>query len=257
MPTVKDYLRTFIRPRSYIKVGRHRKCLWIEHIDTISALAAGKKCDLLYSASWDRTVKVWSLSDFSCLESFQAHDDAINAIVVSEEGFLYTASADSKIKVWTKSIIGQRKHSLIDTLEKHKSAINALALSSDGLVLYSGGCDRVIIVWERQMTSAPDHMCAVGVLRGHMRAILCLATVSDLLCSGSADNTIRIWRREINSSQSSCLAILNGHRGPVKSITACIDDFMGCVIYSGSLDGEIRVWLDPSRRENHVGDLIL
>jgi WD40 repeat protein len=255
MPSVQDCLKNLIRPENYVKVRRHKKCLWIQHVDAISSLAATKDGLVLYSASWDRTVKVWRLSQSQsvCVESFRAHDDAINAIAVSHDGFVYTASADCKIKVWKKC---KTEHALVSTLEKHKSSINALALSSDGSVLYSGGCDRAIIIWERQTidTSKPfehEHqMCASGLLRGHMQAILCVAIVNpELVCSGSSDRTVRIWRRELGDCQSYCLAVLKGHSSPVKSITACADEYMGYVIYSGSLDGEIRTWVHSSSKD--------
>ncbi|KAI9120002.1 hypothetical protein K1719_008971 [Acacia pycnantha] len=35
---------------------------------------------ILYSASWDLTIKVWRLSDSNCLESISAHDDAVYSV---------------------------------------------------------------------------------------------------------------------------------------------------------------------------------
>ncbi|KAL0296954.1 UNVERIFIED_CONTAM: protein JINGUBANG [Sesamum radiatum] len=116
-----------------------------------------------------RTLKVWRTSDFKCIESVQnAHDDAINAVVVSNDGVVYTGSADKTIKIWKKPD-GGKKHSLVSTLEKHKSAVNALALSTDGSVLYSGACDRSIIVWEKDDGAA--QLAVAGALRGHKKAI--------------------------------------------------------------------------------------
>ncbi|KAL0327226.1 UNVERIFIED_CONTAM: hypothetical protein Sangu_1800600 [Sesamum angustifolium] len=155
-----------------------------------------------------RTLKVWRTSDFKCIESVQnAHDDAINAVV-------------------------------------HKSAVNALALSSDGSVLYSGACDRSIIVCR-----GAAQLAVAGALRGHKKAILCLAVVSDLLCSGSADKTVRIWRKGSGRSYS-CLAVFEGHRSPVKCLTAALDNNQSSnnnsgnsyLVYSGSLDFDIKVW---------------
>eukprot|EP01018_Ginkgo_biloba_P022773 Gb_27340 [translate_table: standard] len=248
MPTLKDYLLAFIPPKNYVQVRRHKKVLWIEHVDTISVLSVDKN-GFLYSASWDRTVKIWRPSDFRCIESFRAHDDAINALAVSSDGFVYTGSADARIKVWAKAA-GEKKHSLVATLERHKSAVNALALSQDGSILYSGACDRSIIVWEREQSA--QHMTVSGALRGHRRAILCLTTVTDLLCSGSADKSIRLWRRG-DGNVHTCLAVLEGHRGPVKSITASVDEMTGCLIYSGSLDHDIKVWWVSSHRSSHHG----
>ncbi|KAK1272488.1 hypothetical protein QJS04_geneDACA015185 [Acorus gramineus] len=88
--------------------------MWISHADTVSGLALSPDRLLLYSISWDRTIKVWRTSDFKCLKSIEgAHDDAINAIVVSKDGTVYTGSADAKIKVW-------KKNALVMTLQKHR-----------------------------------------------------------------------------------------------------------------------------------------
>ncbi|KAH0694879.1 hypothetical protein KY285_021976 [Solanum tuberosum] len=246
LPTINDRCMKLFWTRNYVQVRRHKKCTWVHHVDTVSALALSKDGSLLYSASWDRTFKIWRSSDFKCLESvWNAHDDAINSIVVSNNGHVYTGSADKKIKIWTKQQEGSNKHTLMTTLKKHKSAVNALALSTDGCVLYSGACDRSIIVWEK--------LQVLGALRGHKKSILCLAVVSnDLLCSGSADKTVRIWKRGFGKSCYSCLAVFEGHNGPVKCLTATLDsqkydDDDSCsgssyMIYSGSLDCDVKVW---------------
>ncbi|KAL2510198.1 Transducin/WD40 repeat-like superfamily protein [Forsythia ovata] len=252
LPTVNDRCMKLFSAKNYVKVRRHKKCTWVHHVDTVSALALSTDGSLLYSVSWDRTFKVWRTSDFKCLESvWNAHDDAINAIVLSNEGYVYTGSADKRIKVWKKHE-GNKKHSLVATLEKHKSAVNALAISTDGSVLYSGACDRSIIVWEKidGDDGDGDHMVVAGALRGHTKAILCLAVVSDLLCSGSADKTVRIWRRGIENNYD-CLAVFHGHRGPVKCLTASVnsktaqdvtDSGNSYLVYSGSLDFDIKIW---------------
>ncbi|KAJ8773747.1 hypothetical protein K2173_006397 [Erythroxylum novogranatense] len=250
LPTACDRFLRLFSEKNYVQVRRHKKCTWVHHVDTVSALTMSKDGLLLFSASWDRTFKVWRTSDFKCLESVRnAHEDAINAIDLSSEGLVYTGSADKKIKVW-KKLSGEKRHSLMATMEAHKSAVNALALSPDGSVLYSGACDRSILVWKREAGVAIDagglRMVVAGALRGHSKAILCLAIVSDLVCSGSADNTVRIWRA--TKENYCCLAVLQGHTKPIKCITAAIDTNNGsdsctsCVVYSGSLDCDIKIW---------------
>lgn len=237
MPTLKDYMLTFIPPKNYGRIRRHHKKLWIQHIDKISVLTASTN-DLLYSGSWDRTVKVWRLPDYKCVESFRAHDDAVNAVVVSHDGYVYTGSADTKIKVWVRQQ-GEKKHSLLRTMEAHKSAVNALALSADGLILYSGAGDRAIIVWERE--DSAQHIGVAGALRGHRHAILCFACVGDILCSGSADKTIRVWRRNCGTIHS-CVAVLEGHKAAVKCLAIAIEESTDYFVYSGSIDTDIKIW---------------
>ncbi|PSS28664.1 WD40-repeat-containing domain protein [Actinidia chinensis var. chinensis] len=254
LPTISDRVSRLFAAKNYVKIRRHKKCTWVHHVDTVSALALSSDGSHLYSVSWDRSFKVWRTADFKCLESvWNAHDDAINAIAVSNDGCVYTGSADKKIKVWKRKE-GESKHTLVDTLEKHVSAVNSLALSTDGSVLYSGACDRSIIVWEKDGGRGDGegmrHMVVVGALRGHTKAILCLAVVSDLVFSGSADKTVRIWMGGLDRKYC-CLGVLEGHRGPVKCLAAAVDNSSGdsnsssgtsYKVYGGSLDCDIKVW---------------
>lgn len=242
LPTLGDRALNIFLPKNQVQIRRHKTCTWVHHADSVSALALSKDKSLLYSVSWDRTLKIWRTNDFKCLESIsRAHDDAINAVAASSDGDVYTGSADRKIKVWRSS--GGKTHSLVATLEKHSSGINALALSNDGSILYSGACDLTIVFWEKDVGGGSG-MVAVGALRGHTQSILCLAVVCDLVCSGSADKTIRVWR--CDDRNGCCLAVLEGHKGPVKCLTATIDhqnpSNTSYLIYSGSLDCDIKVW---------------
>lgn len=252
LPTMNDRFTSLFSQKSYVEVRRHKRSTWVHHVDAVSSLALSRDGSLLYSASWDRSFKIWRTSDFRCLESIEkAHDDAVNAIVVSRDGFCYTGSADKTIKVWSKK---DKNHSLVATLKKHLSAVNALAVSEDGKVLYSGACDRSILVWER-LSHGDDadgelHMTVVGALRGHTKAIMCLAVVSDLVLSGSADKSLRVWRRGLLEKDGySCLAVLEGHTKPVKCLAVSVsgsgsdsNSDYSCVVYSGSLDLSVKVW---------------
>ncbi|GMH21980.1 hypothetical protein Nepgr_023823 [Nepenthes gracilis] len=244
LPTLGDRALTLLNPSNQVQIRRHKKSTWVHHVDTVSALALSRDESLLYSVSWDRTLKIWRTSDFKCLESISnSHDDAINAVVVSNDGDVYTGSADKKIKVWRK-IPGEKKHTLISTLQEHGFGINALALSMEGSVLYSGACDRSILVWEKDND---NNMVVLGALGGHKKAILCLSVALDLIFSGSMDKTIRIWRGV--GKHYSCLAVLEGHLAPVKCLATVADpcsrngrSSSNYIVYSGSLDCDIKVW---------------
>lgn len=82
-------------------------------------------------------------------------------------------------------------------------------------------------------------------MQGHRFAVLCLATVGNLIFSGSEDTTIRVWRREEGSCYHECLSVLDGHRGPVRCLAACLEMekvVMGFLVYSASLDQTFKVW---------------
>lgn len=242
LPTLSDRAVKLLLPKSRVQITRHKKSTWIHHVDAVSAIALSKDESLLYSVSWDRTLKVWRTRDFKCLESVaNAHEDAINAVALSGDGAVYTGSSDRMIKVWRKKE-GDKTHSLDATLVKHKAGINALAMSTDGTVMYSGASDRTICVWTA--ASRGGGMAVAAVLRGHAKSVLCLATAEDFVCSGSADQTVRIWRG--SGKSYSCLAVLEGHRGPIKCLTVALDHSSNpskdCLLYSASLDCDIKVW---------------
>jgi WD40 repeat protein len=252
LPTVKDRLRRGIVPKNYVNVRRHRKSLWIQHNDTVSGLAVNQKEKLMYSVSWDKTLKIWDLSSgYRCLESFNGHDDAINAVVVSDNGAVYTASADGCIKVW-KMDDQVKRYMLVSTVGKQKPAVNALALNGNGTVLFSGGSDGTICLWEEKENE--NDVVLMETLRGHSGAILCLVNVDDLFMSGSADLTVRIWQREKGNGGYYCRGVLEGHEKPVKSLVAVSGSSRGgedddesdgdgvVTLFSGSLDGDIKVW---------------
>lgn len=172
----------------------------------------------------------------------KAHDDAVNSVVTSVEGIVYTGSADGTVKVWQRENSGKHpKHVFVQTLLNQECAVTALVVSKSGSVVYCGSSDGVVNFWERE-----KQLSHGGVLKGHKLAILCLAAAGNLVLSGSADKTICVWRRD-NKSIHTLLSVLTGHNGPVKCLAVEEDKEstqtdQKWVVYSGSLDKSVKVW---------------
>ncbi|KAK6130909.1 hypothetical protein DH2020_035345 [Rehmannia glutinosa] len=242
MPTFFDIFKASIRPMNYVEVKRKRTALWIKHTDAISCLSMNEEKGLLYSASWDRTFKVWRVGNSKCVESVKAHDDAVNCVVSSVDGVVYTGSADGTVKVWKREENGKGvKHVLTQTLLSQECAVTALAVNDAGSVVYCGSSDGLVNFWERE-----KQLSHGGVLKGHKLAVLCLAAAGNLVFSGSADKTICVWRRD--GAVHTCLSVLSGHTGPVKCLAVEEDKESAAggdkkwVVYSGSLDKSVKVW---------------
>ncbi|PKA58574.1 Zinc finger CCCH domain-containing protein 62 [Apostasia shenzhenica] len=237
LPTARDYLLRIIKRSSFIQTRRHHRRLWIEHADSISCLAVGP--GVIYSGSWDKTLKVWRASDLKCIESIAAHDDAINALV-AHKGILCSASADGKIRIWAK---GKSSHCLRATLVSRKEVSwNAVVVSDEGGFVYGGGSDGGVMGWEIE---GPRVVC--HAMEAHAMAVLCLCTTAGFVFSGSADNTIGVWRREKGGGLER-LGTISGHEGPVKCLQAswrCVGGGGGFMLYSGGLDKSLRVWWLP------------
>ncbi|KAM6564483.1 hypothetical protein CsatB_024481 [Cannabis sativa] len=251
LPTLKNYIKCSMKPSNYVEVRRHRNVLWIKHFDAISCLSLSEDGTLLYSASWDKTFKVWKVSDFKCLESVQAHDDAVNALVTAFDGLVFTGSADGTVKVWRREYQGKgTKHFFSQTLLKQECAVTALTVNQEATFIYCGSSDGAVNYWERDKSLSHG-----GVLRGHKLAVLCLATAGSLVFSGSADMGICVWKR-VKGGEHICLSVLTGHMGPVKCLAVekerennnnnnTAEEGGGerrWIVYSGSLDKSVKMW---------------
>ncbi|XP_057807800.1 protein JINGUBANG [Salvia miltiorrhiza] len=242
LPTTKDYLGKFMKQSNYVQTRRHHKLLWIEHADTISCLAVS--AGLIYSGSWDKTIKVWRVSDFKCLESIKAHDDAINGLSTGN-GVVYSASADGRIKAWAREAGTRRGHSCRGVLEGHKDvSFNSVVVTDDGDFVYGGGSDGSLMGWFCDEGWTWRAMCDV---RGHETAVLCVCLMGGMmLCSGSADKSVCVWRREVSGGLVRHM-VIKGHQGPVKCLQASpVRVGGGFMLYSGSLDRSLRVWWVPA-----------
>ncbi|KAL9175464.1 hypothetical protein ABFS82_02G114100 [Erythranthe guttata] len=249
LPTKKDYLGKFMKQSNYVQTRRHHKLLWIEHADSISCLAVSN--GLIYSGSWDKTLKVWRISDFKCLESIKAHDDAINGLAAIN-GIVYSASADGRIKAWgrrkTTDGGGDNKitHSLKGILQGHKDiSINSVVVNQNGSLVYGGASDGYIMGWAAD--EGFESWKLVCEAKAHATAVLCVCLVGEFVCSGSADKSICVWRRDLIGGGLVRYMVVKGHEGPVKCLQASPERVGGgFMLYSGSLDKSIRVWWIPN-----------
>ncbi|XP_020574851.1 uncharacterized protein LOC110020914 isoform X2 [Phalaenopsis equestris] len=165
------------------------KSITIEaHNDCITALAVGG--GYLFSASFDKTIKVWSLQDFSLVQTLKGHEHKIMAMVVMDGTQPLCISGDSSSGIFVWNISSSASQELLKSWYEHNdwrySGIHSLAVSGISH-LYSGGGDKSIKAWSLQDYSL------TCVMTGHKSTVSSLALVDGVLYSGSWDGTIRLW----------------------------------------------------------------
>ncbi|KAK3146717.1 hypothetical protein QOZ80_3BG0270780 [Eleusine coracana subsp. coracana] len=257
-----DYLllasSSVVNPSSRVRGrgGRSRKKgLWLRHADAVSCLSLDDSAGLLYSGSWDRTVKVWRVADYRCLESLAAHDDAVNTVAAAGfDGLVFSGSADGTVKVWRRTTThdhedsnSKTRHVLDRVLREgdEHGAVTAVAVCREARVVYVGSSDGLVTCW-RWVVGNGEPVFG-GVLAGHHKgmAVMCLAVSGHVVVSGSADGTLCVWRRD-GADEHFKTAVLAGHTGPVKCVAVAHEeeeeDDGRFVVYSGSLDGSVKVW---------------
>ncbi|RKF56590.1 putative U3 small nucleolar RNA-associated protein 13 [Golovinomyces cichoracearum] len=110
---------------------------------------AGK--GLILTGSGDKTVKIWSLSDYSCLRTFEGHSNSVLkvcwlALPKSEERKKYiqitSAGGDGLVKVWDV-----HSGEVACTLDNHEDRVWALTVNPDTNMIISGSGDSTVTFW--------------------------------------------------------------------------------------------------------------
>lgn len=111
---------------------------------------AGK--GLVLTGSGDKTVKIWSLSDYTCVRTFEGHSNSILKVAwlnqhaegdKSKRVQLASAGGDGLVKVWDANS-GETE----TTLDNHEDRVWALAVHPETNTIVSGSADSTVTFWK-------------------------------------------------------------------------------------------------------------
>lgn len=115
------------------------------------------------------------------------HYDGVTAVAVSPKNQkFYSVSRDKSIKEWDSLTLENR----VQQLHAHNDWITCCSLNSAENLLFTGGKDSVIKVWN------PENLACLDALTGHTGPINQVLCVNDYLFSASHDRTVRVWKLE-------------------------------------------------------------
>jgi len=164
------------------------------HTDVVYAvrLAFGS----LFSSSADKTIKRYELGTHRLTLSWEAHAHSITCLAATERlELLCSGAEDGRICLWQ---VGATSASCVGTLSvrPHASrsassnlAIYALAVSPTGTVLFSGGADYRVHMFDLKEKTL------LHTLTGHASTVraLCFTSAGDKLCSSGGDFNLLVW----------------------------------------------------------------
>ncbi|WVQ85499.1 hypothetical protein IAT38_007664 [Cryptococcus sp. DSM 104549] len=114
----------------------HRRGVWTVKFSKTDKVVA--------SGAADRTVRLWSLDDFTCLKTFEGHTNSVLRVDFLSHGMqLVTSASDGLVKLWNI-----KDEECVKTLDNHEDKIWALAVSSDEKTIVSAGADSLATFWE-------------------------------------------------------------------------------------------------------------
>ncbi|CAI6341818.1 unnamed protein product [Periconia digitata] len=131
----------------------HRRGVWTVKFQPKESQPPGSSNKgLIATGSADKTVKVWSLADYSCLLTLEGHSNSVLKLAWlpyrpvdarDKRGpQLSSAAGDGLVKIWD-SVSGES----MSTLDNHTDRVWALTSHATTGALISGGADSVISLW--------------------------------------------------------------------------------------------------------------
>ncbi|MET8080390.1 AAA family ATPase [Streptomyces sp. NPDC005303] len=194
---------------------------------------------LLATAGYDRTVRLWDVSDRShpkaLGEPLAGGTSWVSSAVFSPDGrTLASAGDDGKIRRWDLTD-PRGPRPLGAPLTGHLGTIYLIAFSPDGRTLASAGEDRTVRLWDLRGTRPPTTLSGAGA------AVRSVAWSPDgrTVAAGGDDNTVRLWDTTDPRRPRAYDRVLKGHTGLVHSVAFSPD---GTELASGSADDTVRLW---------------
>lgn len=111
-----------------------------ESINMVKYSPTGKH---IYSASEDKTIKMWDVSTGIDINTFNAHESGVNTISLSKDGLILVSGDKSGTIIIWDALTGTVKKKI----EAHDGAVLTAKLSSDAQVIASGGEDKILKLW--------------------------------------------------------------------------------------------------------------
>jgi len=98
--------------------------------------------NMMASSSTDNTIKVWDLSNHSCIATLKGHTNLITKLISTNDNKLISCSRDNTIKVWDLKNLN-----CLATLNGHLTDIQNI-ITYDSNKLISSSNDGLIIIWD-------------------------------------------------------------------------------------------------------------
>lgn len=177
-----------------------KEASFTQKIHTAGVSCIGLLNGLLFSGSFDCSLKIWKLTTerkeekipyaLDLIDEFKKLPNPIAILKIDNEGF-YTGSKDATIN--HMKLDSQNKIILNQILKGHQATITALKINNRTNCLISGSVDKTIKIWTKNQRNLYE--CA-QTLEFHQSTITAFIAdpLSYFLLSTSLDGNIAVWR---------------------------------------------------------------
>jgi WD40 repeat protein len=204
--------------------------------------------NLLASASWDHTIRLYDTSDPNnpqpVGQPLRGHTGTVTSAAFSPDGkTLASSSADSTLRLWNLATPANVKELTVSLAGS--GAFYLVAFSPDGRTLAAASDDGTVRLWDVTDWRTPH---AGAVLSGHTGPVWAVAFSPNghLLASAGNDKTVRLW--DVTTDPTHPQQAGPPLTGLISSANAVAFDPTGSVLAASGQDGAMQLWniADPA-----------
>ena len=220
--------------------------------DSSSTRAGARTASLVFTASTDRTARVWSPETGEVLAYLRGHTDTVSSAAFSPDGgTVATAGADAEVRLWDlgRPVLMEGHGDFEPPLQDVAASVTAVDFSPDGERLLTGAQDATARIWDAH---SGDEIIDPSGCDAVLEGFSCLAAAvlaggqvfitdvefgpdgSSALTAGE-DWTARVW----DVASGTGLAQMAGHTNRVDGAAFNPD---GSRVVTASADGTARIW---------------
>jgi len=191
--------------------------------------------DLLYTASHDKSIKVWRASDGVFCRNLDGHAHWVNNLALSTDYVMRTGAFDPADATIVHEEVTDGGEELAKKAKVRYDATLAIGGTQAGVErLVSGSDDATLYLWKPSESKKP-----IIRMTGHQKPVNEVKFSPDTrtIASASFDKFVKLW----NGFTGEFIATLRGHVSMVYQVAWSADSRM---LVSSSKDSTLKVWKD-------------